>query len=249
MNKILILCGATAIALGVASESAEAKKVFYDINGERFSYESNDPQQAESARKRIDAANAAYATRTKADTERAATPLVGIFGSHAQSEAAQAQEQLEQVMAEQGEADAARKQEWSSAKGGQRRKQAGKQARQPDAPDAKSQAAAPEQQPANSTSLETADEAATSNKQKPIVKSVSFDVTSGIKTTIMTDGAVQEEPFDSNMLAKLAFEQGSSGSLTEFVNQLREASPQDATGSTTAGANSASNNSSPAKQN
>jgi hypothetical protein len=57
------------------------------------------------------------------------------------------------------------------------------------------------------------------------VKTISFDVQSGIKTTVMLDGAVEEEPFDSSVLAQLAPEQGRANSLTAFVKQLRQASP------------------------
>ncbi|MGO4571599.1 hypothetical protein [Microvirga sp. 2TAF3] len=252
MNKILILSGAAAIALSVMSEGAEAKKIFYEIHGKRYSYESNDPKQVESARKRIDAANVADVAKAKAEAERSSSSLAAVFGSHAQKEAEQAQEQLEQVLAEQDEADAGRKQ-GRVAKSWQRRKHVEEQARQPDAPDEQDgQITAKEQQPANpappppSTVVSNV-ESAVPNKAKSMVKTVSFDVASGIKTTIMTDGAIQEEPFDSHMLSKLAFEQDSTGSLTEFVNQLRKVPPEDMTGSTAARADLAANNSSPVR--
>lgn len=224
MTKKLILCGAAALALGVASQSAEARKVTYEVNGTQYSYDSSDPQQVASARKRLDAANAAWAARAKADAERAEKPLSGIFGSQAQSEATQAQEHLEKVIAEEEEVDAARKEEWSSLTAKNwRRKKAGKQATQQEAAADTKPVATAEPQVASAGSPDSPE-----NKSKAMVKSVSFDITSGIKTTIMVDGAVQEEPFDSTMLTKLAFEQGSANSLTAFVKQLREASPQPA---------------------
>ncbi|NIX77041.1 hypothetical protein [Microvirga terricola] len=221
MNKTLILCGAAAFALGVASE-AEARKATYEINGNQYSYDTSDPQQVASARKRIDAANAAYAARTKADAERADMPLVGVFGSPVQTEAKQAQEHLEKVIAEEEDTDAARKEGWSSLTTTKnwRRKQSAKQAPQPET--AETQPVA-EPQTANAANPNDAQ-----NRPRAMVKSVSFDVTSGIKTTVMMDGAIQEEPFDSTMLTKLAFEQGGANSLTDFVKQIREASPQPA---------------------
>jgi hypothetical protein len=63
------------------------------------------------------------------------------------------------------------------------------------------------------------------------VKSVSFDIQTGIKTTIMIDGAIEEEPFDSSVLSFLAPEPEKTNSLTAFVNQLRKVVPEEATGS------------------
>jgi hypothetical protein len=61
---------------------------------------------------------------------------------------------------------------------------------------------------------------------KPAVKSVSFDLSSGIKTTHMMDGSVHEEPIDSGTVSKLSAEPP-GGSLTGFVDQVRKpAKPQ-----------------------
>ena len=53
---------------------AQAKMVRYEINGQRYSYDTNNRQQVEEARRRIPAANAAYAARLKADAERGSNP-------------------------------------------------------------------------------------------------------------------------------------------------------------------------------
>lgn len=238
-KKIWMSLGATVLALQLMSGGAEARKVSYEINGKRFTYDTNDPQQVAAARKRIEAANAADAARAKAEAEKASTPLVSVFGSQAQNEAMQAKERLDQVLAEEEAAEAARKQERAPAprKDAQAREPAEDQARiTEDGRDKKGKskdAALDQQAPANVTTTDAAEEPATQQVgTKPMVKSVSFDIESGIKTIIMSDGSIQEEPFDSNMLAKLAFEQDSSGSLTEFVNQIRKASPGETTGST-----------------
>ena len=238
-TRIWLSLGASVLALHLMSGVAEARKVSYDINGKRYTYDTNDPYQVESARKRIEAANAADAAHAKAEAEKASMPLVSVFGSQAQKEAAEAKARLEKVLAEQEAADAAQKQERSAAKETQNRRQGEDEARAPDpdpepdiAAEKSKSAALDKPQPANVTRTEPPTEAPVSDT-KPMVKSVSFDMESGIKTTIMSDGSIQEEPFDSNMLAKLAFEQDGTGSLTEFVNQIRKVSPEDTTGSTT----------------
>jgi len=236
-SRIWASAGASVLALYLMSGGAEARKVSYEIDGRQYTYDTNDPHQVESARKRIEAANAADAARAKAEAEKAAMPLVSVFGSPAQKEAAQAKARLEQVLAEQEAADAARKQERSAAKETQSRRQSEDEARAPDpepdgAAEKSKSAALDKPQPANVTRMEPPVEVPVSDT-KPMVKSVSFDMESGIKTTIMSDGTIQEEPFDSNMLSKLAFEQDGTGTLTDFVNQIRKVSPEDTTGSTT----------------
>lgn len=238
-KKIWMSLGTTALALLLMSGGAEARKVSYEINGKRFTYDTNDPQQVAAARKRIEAANAADAARAKAEAEKASTPLVSVFGSQAQNEASQAKARLEQVLAEEDAAEAARKQERPSAsrRDVQVREPAEDQAALADdgrdKKDRSKDTAGDRRVPASVATTDAAEEPATQQVgTKPMVKSVSFDIESGIKTIIMSDGSIQEEPFDSNMLAKLAFEQDSSGSLTDFVNQIRKASPDETTGST-----------------
>jgi hypothetical protein len=57
---------------------------------------------------------------------------------------------------------------------------------------------------------------------KPAIKSVSFDLSSGIKTVRMTGGTVHEEPIDSSTVSKLGAEPAGA-SLTSFVDQVRKA--------------------------
>jgi hypothetical protein len=77
---------------------AQAKMVRYEINGQRYSYNTNNRQQAEEARRRLAAANAAYAARLKAEAERASNPLAAVLGSPTQREAAEARARLRHVM-------------------------------------------------------------------------------------------------------------------------------------------------------
>jgi hypothetical protein len=62
-----------------------------------------------------------------------------------------------------------------------------------------------------------------STGQTPAIKSVSFDLESGIKTVFMTDGTVHEELIDSSTASKLIAEPAGVG-LTSFLDQVRKAS-------------------------
>jgi hypothetical protein len=240
MIKIFTILGASALALGVMAERAEAKKVFYEINGKRYSYETSDPEQIATARKRIDAANAADAARAKAEAERTTNPLASVFGSPAQQEAIEAKARLDQLIAEQDRSAEARRQRAAkAARTEQPKKQAEDQ--NPASTEEKTVSSAPQAPkdeptkdvPAKTASADDASDPASSQaSQKPAVKSLSFDGESGIKTVIMTDGSIHEEPFDTNILSSLADQSGRS-SLTAYLNGFRKSSPGDTTGSTT----------------
>lgn len=79
----------------------------YEIDGQRYSYSTNNIQQVKEARQRIEAANAAAAAKARAEAERAANPFARIFGSQAQREAAEAQARLSQSATTGTEADVA----------------------------------------------------------------------------------------------------------------------------------------------
>ena len=94
--------GLAFVAGGLASLAmlggAQAKMVRYEINGQRYSYNANNRQQVEEARRRLAAANAAYAARLKAEAERASNPFAAVLGSPTQREAAEALARLRHVM-------------------------------------------------------------------------------------------------------------------------------------------------------
>lgn len=255
MNKTLRIVAASSFMIGAAIGGAEAKKVSYDINGQRFTYDTNDPAQVEIARKRIDAANAADAAKAKADAERVQNPLSATFGSQLQREAQQAKARLDQVLAEQAQADAALKRQ-RAARDEQRRKQA-QESTSDDSPAEQSAAeatskdepeqtagavkpaqAAAEQGPAPTTpeAPPVTEAAKQPEATTPTIKTVSFDVASGIKTTVMSDGSIREEPFDSSTLAQIDDDPDDADSLNAFVNQLRKAVSVETTGSTVSNA-------------
>src|SRR5215207_9314243 len=98
MRKSLGFFAAGGLAFLAMLTGAQAKMVRYEINGQRYSYDTNNRQQVEDARWRIAAANAAYAAWVKAEAERASNPLATLLGSPTQREAADAQARLKQVM-------------------------------------------------------------------------------------------------------------------------------------------------------
>src|SRR3954469_2564018 len=99
MRRGLVFLGGAGFAFATMVASAEAKLVRYEIDGQTYSYSTNNRQQVEEARQRIAAARAAAAARAKADAELASNPLVAIFGSQAQADAKEAQARFGQAVA------------------------------------------------------------------------------------------------------------------------------------------------------
>src|SRR5829696_6502336 len=97
MHKGLVFFAAGLASL-VMLGGAQAKMVRYESNGQRYSYNTNNREQVEEARRRIAAANAAYAAWLKAQAERASNPLARVLGSPTQREATAAQARLRHVL-------------------------------------------------------------------------------------------------------------------------------------------------------
>ena len=57
MGRAFICLGALTAALLAAAPEARAKMVYYEINGQRYSYSTNNRAQVKEARQRIDAAS------------------------------------------------------------------------------------------------------------------------------------------------------------------------------------------------
>ena len=215
MGKSLALFAAVASLAMLGA--AQAKMVRYEINGQRYSYNTNNRQQVEEARRRIAAANGADAARVKAEAERASNPLATVLGSPTQREAAEALARLKQVMSSSPSAEPAAGLETGGRAVAAERTRV---AREPtprnealpgDDPSKPSQGAA---RPKPSAPAETAEKRAAPQSANfaarpkpakkssgPAVQSVHVDPDTGIKTTFMTDGAVQEEPFELSAAA------------------------------------------------
>jgi hypothetical protein len=232
------------------------------------------------ARQRIQAAHEAATATAQAAAERAANPLVRLFGSSTQTNAAEAHARAQQVLTQmspamdatgsvgssraerrrsgaESRAERSRGRREARAEARQRRlsqtpqllddetagkaKAPGKHQRRIKEARAEPATMSPDASVERLTAMDVKHEewaslaphAAASGPspvpesvgsrtgQTPAIKSISFDLASGIKTVFMTDGAVHEEPIDSSMASKLSAEPAGVG-LTSFLDQVRK---------------------------
>jgi len=240
MIKVLTTLGASVVALGAFLGGVEAKTVFYEINGQRYSYDTNNRQQTATARKRIEAAKTAEAATSQAAAERASNPLVAIFGSQTQREAEAAQAQLQQIVAEQ-EAAGKRQPAVQATKDDSVAKPANGQAGETSVNEREPAAAAavPATQPAAVHPIaqdlrDPADPARPEGLSRAAIRLISLDAETGIKTVIRVDGSIHEELFDPSVLSTLDPAPRSGGSTRKAIgaNQSPKVLPDEMTGST-----------------
>jgi hypothetical protein len=243
MSRMSTALGALVVAIGAFTGGVEAKTVFYEINGQRYSYDTNNRQQSGAARQQIEAAKAAEAAQVKAAAERASNPLVAIFGSQAQKEAAEAQAQLEKIIADQQKAAAARKGQRAApaAKDDSVAKSAAEKVGETTGIIQREQTAVAALTAAQSPSPRAAPDLRGSvesiqpdSASKAAIKSISLDAETGIKTVIRVDGSIQEELFDPSILSKLDSDHRSASVISSATDadQPHKGSPDDTTGST-----------------
>jgi NADH dehydrogenase/NADH:ubiquinone oxidoreductase subunit G len=240
MIKVLTTLGASVVALGAFLGGVEAKTVFYEINGQRYSYDTNNRQQTAAARKRIEAAKTAEAATAQAAAERASNPLVAIFGSQTQREAEAAQAQLQQIVAEQ-EAAGKRQPAVQATKDDSVAKLANGQAgetsvkeREPAAAVATAATQPAAVHPIAQDLRDPADPARPEGLSRAAIRLISLDAETGIKTVIRVDGSIHEELFDPSVLSTLDPAPRSVGSTRKAIgaNQSPKVSPDEMTGST-----------------
>lgn len=196
MRSGILLAGALGFALVGPTGPAEAKKVYYEINGQRYSYSTNNIAETEQARERIAAANAAAAAKARAEAELASNPLARVFGSRAQTEAQEAEARVRQLISAQPrERPKARSEAKSEPK-------PARTLVRPAAPSPKQVAARSKQRPVEPKPAAISSTASAARADG--VRSVSYDYESGIKTIMMKDGSVHEELFDASALAQTA---------------------------------------------
>jgi NADH dehydrogenase/NADH:ubiquinone oxidoreductase subunit G len=240
MIKVLTTLGASVVALGAFLGGVEAKTVFYEINGQRYSYDTNNRQQTATARKRIEAAKTAEAATSQAAAERASNPLVAIFGSQTQREAEAAQAQLQQIVAEQ-EAAGKRQPAVQATKDDSVAKLANGQAgetsvkeREPAAAVATAATQPAAVHPIAQDLRDPADPARPEGLSRAAIRLISLDAETGIKTVIRVDGSIHEELFDPSVLSTLDPAPRSVGSTRKAIgaNQSPKVSPDEMMGST-----------------
>jgi hypothetical protein len=225
MKAVCLALSGALFGLAAVAGSALARPVSYEVGGQRYTFESRDPAQVAAARKVIEAANAAAAAKAKADAERTSNGLVTVFGSQAQREAVAAESRLTDAIAER-EAASSRSPAPPSVRTERPQSRAERRSKATKPPaDTVARAPAGVARP----------EAPASNPPRPLgeetgaaqVRSVFFDMSSGIKTTIMEDGSVHEEPFDTG-----AFPPPVPAKFRPDAREPVPAAPEDATGST-----------------
>ncbi len=239
MRKTFTLLGASVVVFGFMNGASEARLVRYEINGKQYSYSTNNIAQTAEAKKRIAAAKAAEAAKSKADAEKSKNPLAAAFGSKAQKEAEETEKQLQQILADKTPADEAEKPavKFSSERNVKiadkiSDKTPEKPARQIIVTKPPPKAVAPILAQAVATPRIVPVVAEPLNTEAAAkLKSITFNVESGIRTIIKVDGTIEEEPFDSRVLSYLMPELENANSLVAFVKQLRRLSQEEATGS------------------
>jgi hypothetical protein len=241
LSKVLTTFGASVVALGALLGAVEAKTVFYEVNGQRYSYDTNNRQQTAAARTRIEAAKTAEAAKAQAAAERSSNPLVAIFGSQTQREAAAAQAQLQQVIAEQEAAAGKPQRAVQATKDESVAKpangQAGETSVNERAPAAAMAIAATQPaavHPIAQDLRDPADPARPEGLSRAAIRLISLDAETGIKTVIRVDGSIHEELFDPSVLSTLDPAPRSVGSTRKAIgaNQSPKVSLDETTGST-----------------
>jgi len=245
LSKHAGLIGAVALVVGALTGEAKAKVVQYEINGQLYSYDTDDRPLAEKAQRLIEAARAAEAAKAQAAAERARFPLVNLLGSPAQREAVQAQARLQQIIPEAHQAASAAPEPVNSSRMVRRPVRSGvdAEAKRVD-PEVKAELGATRarRQAAGTATAKpegvepAADGTASdprqmgvvfsssigsSGAQKPALRAITFDLGSGIKTVQMTDGTLHEEALDSSTLSKLSSIEPAAEDLTSFIEQVR----------------------------
>jgi hypothetical protein len=248
MNGQARLVGATLVFAAMIG-GAQARSIPFEIDGQRYVYDTSDREQAEKVRQLMKAAKAAEAAKAKADAEIAGTPLAKLFGSSAQKDAEAAQARLQQIIGEAREAASPASEADRKSRRARRPVRDGARTRTRPAAvearatpedaraaepaafavDARSERAPPagaglQPDPATQDATASIDGAAPGARQ-PALKSVTFDLSSGIKTVQLADGTVREEPLDSGTVAKLSAMEPAAESLTTFVARVRAIGP------------------------
>lgn len=200
------------IATGLLASKSEAKVVRYEIEGQQYSYNTQSRAQVALARERLNAAEAALALRAKAEAERAATPLVRIFGSSTQTQAKLAEAHLQQVLA---------KRLTMSEEPRGRSVVSAPSSGSGTTPAASPSRRSPRYDSTGSVSRNgSASGAGESAQAAPrVVEAIVFDLASGIKTIHLESGTVEEEPFDAREAAALKRAIPSHRPRISFVNE------------------------------
>jgi hypothetical protein len=204
----------SALTFAASSVRAEAKIIQYEINGQVYSYNSQSRAQIEAARLRINAANRADELREQARTERESNFFVRFFGSAAQTAAAQAQAELQRILAMPAATEVSQRIVYAPAStvtGSRTRARAAKEERTQVVTSKNTRRVAVARIITTPTHITVEPVRSARNSA---VSSVTIDIDSGTQTTMMRNGSVRQQP-----IVRSLYEEDPG--LSSFVDQVR----------------------------
>jgi hypothetical protein len=204
----------SALTFAASSVRAEAKIIQYEINGQVYSYNSQSRAQIEAARLRINAANRADELREQARTERESNFFVRFFGSAAQTAAAQAQAELQRILAMPAATEVSQRIVYapaSSVTGSRTRARAAKGERTQVVTSKDTRRVAVARIITTPTHITVEPVRSARNSA---VSSVTIDIDSGTQTTMMRNGSVRQQPVIRSLYEE-------DPGLSSFVDQVR----------------------------
>jgi hypothetical protein len=204
----------SALTFAASSVRAEAKIIQYEINGQVYSYNSQSRAQIEAARLRINAANRADELREQARTERESNFFVRFFGSAAQTAAAQAQAELQRILAMPAATEVSQRIVYAPAStvtGSRTRARAAKGERTQVVTSKNTRRVAVARIITTPTHITVEPVRSARNSA---VSSVTIDIDSGTQTTMMRNGSVRQQPVIRSLYEE-------DPGLSSFVDQVR----------------------------
>jgi hypothetical protein len=204
----------SALTFAASSVRAEAKIIQYEINGQVYSYNSQSRAQIEAARLRINAANRADELREQARTERESNFFVRFFGSAAQTAAAQAQAELQRILAMPAATEVSQRIVYAPAStvtGSRTRARAAKGERTQVVTSKNTRRVAVARIITTPTHITVEPVRSARNSA---VSSVTIDIDSGTQTTMMRNGSVRQQPIIRSLYEE-------DPGLSSFVDQVR----------------------------
>jgi hypothetical protein len=207
----------SALAFAAATVTAEAKIIQYDINGQVYSYNSKSRAEIEAARVRIDAANRADELREQARAERESNFLVRMFGSPTQTAAAQAEAELQRILAIPAATEVTQRIVYAPepiVTGSSRTKSRVAKGKRTQLARSSGKSRRVAVAKVTSTRTHITVEPVRSAASRTSVRSVTIDVDKGTQTTVMRNGAIREQPVDRSLYRE-------DPGLSSFVDQVR----------------------------
>ena len=204
----------SALTFAAGAVPAEAKIIEYEINGQVYSYNSRSRAQVEAARLRINAANRADELREQAKTEREANFFIRFFGSATQTAAAQAETELQRILAMPATTEVRQRIVYArepTVTGPRTTARAAKGERTEVVTSKKGRRVAVARIITTPTHITVEPVRAARNSG---VSSVTIDIDSGTQTTMMRDGSVRQQP-----VVRSLYEEDPG--LSSFVDQVR----------------------------